>query len=319
MHDHAPMPSQHELAIPISAVLLTYGGHEQAAALLTDLLQAGVRNADVVIVDNPCEPRAYALSRLQAGAHIISLARNVGYGAAMNAGVRQLDHPQLVLLMTCDARIPPSSVHFLAEAALRYPTFGLLGPVLRHPQSRAVFSYGGVDPGHGYVYHRSITPGPEHEIASCDWLDGSCILARGALMLSGDPFDPQFFLYYEDVDWCQRVRAAGSQVGVAWRAEATQTSGTVTRPAAFAYFQARNGIKYARRVHGVTGTVKTLRATAARLRSHGRVSVGARVRGSRSMTDEAVVRALIRGTFDGLANRGGPPPRAPWASHIRAT
>jgi hypothetical protein len=45
-----------------------------------------------------------------------------------------------------------------------------------------------------------------------DWLIGACLLVRRAAVDDVGPMDERFFLYFEDVDWCARMRARGWQV-----------------------------------------------------------------------------------------------------------
>lgn len=61
------------------------------------------------------------------------------------------------------------------------------------------------------------------------WVSGFCMLVRGDAFRAVNGFDPSFFLYFEDVDLCKRLRAAGWRVvsvGNAWamHRESTSTS-----------------------------------------------------------------------------------------------
>jgi GT2 family glycosyltransferase len=45
-----------------------------------------------------------------------------------------------------------------------------------------------------------------------DWTTGACMLVRRAAIEQVGVMDDGFFLYYEDVDWCRLMAAAGWQV-----------------------------------------------------------------------------------------------------------
>jgi GT2 family glycosyltransferase len=45
-----------------------------------------------------------------------------------------------------------------------------------------------------------------------DWVSGACMLVRRTAWEQVGMFDEQFFLYWEDADWCRRFRQAGWDV-----------------------------------------------------------------------------------------------------------
>ena len=55
--------------------------------------------------------------------------------------------------------------------------------------------------------------GWDHQgVRDCDWVPGCYYLVRREVLDQVGLFDPRFFLYYEEVDHCRRVKTAGWQV-----------------------------------------------------------------------------------------------------------
>ncbi len=68
------------------------------------------------------------------------------------------------------------------------------------------------DGGGGQCFHGRIgraSGGPGRDVA---WVSGACLAARRGMVKEIGPLDEGFFMYYEDVDWCYRARAAGWRV-----------------------------------------------------------------------------------------------------------
>ena len=125
---------------------------------------------------------------------------------------------------------------------------------------------------------------------------GSCFFLPAALVRAHGWFDPAWFMYCEEIDYCYRLRAAGVASWLVPQARVWHEGGGSRRDArvddCIAYYRARNEIELARRhagnaVAGVTAAKKFARGLAT-------LAVAPR-RGS----------AILRGTRDALAGRFG--------------
>jgi N-acetylglucosaminyl-diphospho-decaprenol L-rhamnosyltransferase len=96
---------------------------------------------------------------------------------------------------------------------------------------------------------------------ACDWVPGCYYLARKRVVDQVGLFDPRFFLYYEEVDHCRAVKAAGGQVmfypyttvvhigGESAKSDSAITSGGRQISA----LQIESGLLYHRKHHGRAG------------------------------------------------------------------
>jgi N-acetylglucosaminyl-diphospho-decaprenol L-rhamnosyltransferase len=71
-----------------------------------------------------------------------------------------------------------------------------------------------------------VEPGPETR--EVDWVSGFCMLVRAPAFHQIGGFDPKFFLYFEDVDICKRLRDAGWGVASVGAAVAEHKESTST-------------------------------------------------------------------------------------------
>lgn len=259
-HDEARAPR-------LAVVILAYATLEGADALARHLITGGIATDDITIVFNPAgdlpdEPAS-------ASTTILPMRRNVGYPAAMNAGIEHVRHQgaEVVALLTHDTTIDADSLQTLTEAVRADHSIGLAGPVLRDAETGAVHSAGGVIDV-VKTRHDASQP-PPGTVRRCDWLDGAALVARGEVLDELGGFDERFFLYGEDLDLCLRVRASGRYCAVVADAEATTRSGIPSREALFRFLSVRNLLESYRKAGDLRHVERLARRTLSRARTHG--------------------------------------------------
>ena len=195
----------------ITASIVSHGHGEMVAGLAEDLL-ACPEVSRIVITQNIPEEVAYP------GDQRLVVRRNDvlrGYGANHNAALADATTP-FVCVLNPDIRLQGNPYPVLLRAfddksvALTAPK--IVGPdgatedsARRFPTvvSLAAKVFGGDDGTYSDSSVSMIHP---------DWLAGMFLLLRREAFAMVGGFDEEFYLYYEDVDLCWRLRRAGYQI-----------------------------------------------------------------------------------------------------------
>jgi N-acetylglucosaminyl-diphospho-decaprenol L-rhamnosyltransferase len=244
-----PEPVSPDLAV----VVVNYGSSGLLARNLVHVT-AELPDATIVVVDcwsSPEERRA--VDRVCAKQHwqLVALADNRGFGGGMNAGVAAALESGVddLLLLNPDAVITAPAVASL-RAAVRSHRLRLVAPVILDDTGAVWFRGVDLDLADGSM-HRADLDAPS-EPGRRRWLTGACLLVTRELWTATGGFDESYFLYWEDVDFSQRVVEAGGELLVVANATAVhQEGGTQHRPDARAkssdyyYFNIRNRMRYA--------------------------------------------------------------------------
>lgn len=213
----------------IAVVIVAHGsGHWLRQCV--ESLQPSTLVSELVVVDNasPADDPGIAavrqLSNADARVRLIANADNTGFGAAVNQGAAATTAPWL-LVLNPDCVAAPAQLQTLLETAQSLPTLGVLGCQL-------VDAAGTVDPAsfrHDPTLLRLISRWLGlHRLGLPDWSvrpqpTTLCEVANvsGALMLmprssfaAVNGFDPGYFLHFEDLDLCRRLRGADRRVFV---------------------------------------------------------------------------------------------------------
>jgi GT2 family glycosyltransferase len=187
----------------------------------------------VVVIDNASGDDSPA--RLEAAvrthgwggwATIHPLEQNGGFAAGNNAAIRPAlaaaDPPRYVLLLNPDTIVRPSALRTLFEFMESRPDVGIVGSRLEEPDGtpqRSAFRFpsvlgeleGGLRLGPASRLLARWVNAPEvpTETGPIDWVAGACMMIRTAVFGAIGLFDENYFMYFEEVDFCHRARKAG--------------------------------------------------------------------------------------------------------------
>jgi GT2 family glycosyltransferase len=213
----------------LSVVIVNYRSGELLNACLEALFsEVNRRDCEVLVVNND---RASDLSSVQAlrkpGVLTIQNGANVGFGAAANIGFKQ-SKGEFLLMLNPDVLVRPGAVKMLLEAMQSHPDVGIALPQLRNPDEslqyscRQFYTWSALWMRRG-PWRRRLASHPsvrrhlmqewDHaSLAEVDWGLGAAMLVRRKAVPGAQLFDERFFLYFEDVDLCWRLRRAGWKV-----------------------------------------------------------------------------------------------------------
>lgn len=210
----------------IGVVTVSYGSEEVLPGFLASVASASTQPLHIVVADN-LAARGAAVKKMagDAGAHYAAMTSNLGYGAAMNAGVKLLPpEVEWILLSNPDVVLSPGSADALVAAAEEDDSIAAVGPAILtsdgevYPSARSVPSLRtGV--GHALFVNlwvenpwtRAYRNDRATELVRRDagWLSGACLLVRRSVFEQLGGFDSGYFMYFEDVDLGYRVGKAG--------------------------------------------------------------------------------------------------------------
>ena len=201
---------------PFSIVVVLHDSAGPLPALLASLGRLP-SPPQLIVVDTASSDEGPAVARA-AGAEVVVLGDNPGFGAANNVGVERAEHPVTVLLNP-DCELLDGSLALLAARAAGGE---LWVPRLLNPDGslqRSAYplpgTVGALLPA---VVHPPILPEPllervepfrSERARSVGWAIAACVAASTETLRRLGPFDPGQFMFYEDMDLCLRARAAG--------------------------------------------------------------------------------------------------------------
>lgn len=231
-------------------------------------------NYEVITIDNnPSEGLFEMLQEEFPEVRYIRNDRNLGFGGAMNVGIRASE-AEYVLIFNPDLIIQPGALEELKRFMDEHRDVGIVGPRLLNPDGSLQHScyrlptfflpayrrtpLGKTPFGRKTVDHYLMI-GEDHSCTmDVDALIGACLFTRRSALDRVGLFDERFFLYYEDNDLCRRFWENGYRVVYHPDAEMVHyhrrasADGNLFRQlmSRFAWIQMHSHIKYQKKYWG---------------------------------------------------------------------
>lgn len=242
----------------VVSIVVNYRGLEETRGCVASLLAGDYPNHEIVVVDNASgNGDAAALETEFAGRiRVIASERNLGYGGAANLGLQLAIYrgAAYAWVLNNDLIVDAACVGAMVVAMEAGPGCGASSPIIEAPigpeSPRGIWYAGGTANAFRASTRHLLEPiEAAPGIVSTGFVTGCAMFIRVSVLPQVGLFWPELFLYWEDVDLCYRLAAAGWTLGVVPSARIVHlVHGSVASRLATYYFY-RNALMVARR-HG---------------------------------------------------------------------
>lgn len=226
-----PSPLPQAPPVDVSVVIVTYHCREHVRACLESLRSARTaRRYEVIVVDNGSADGTVELLRADPLAvRVVEMGRNVGFAKATNVGIERAIGRH-VLVLNPDTTVGVGALDRLVEWLDGHPDCGAAAPRLLNPDGSdqqtarsfptpwaGVFGrrspltrwFPGNPWSNRYLSARSMPAAVPFRV---DWVSGAAMMVTASVIARIGAFDEDFFLFWEDADWCRRMASVGLAV-----------------------------------------------------------------------------------------------------------
>lgn len=154
---------------------------------------------------------------------IIEAQENLGFGRACNLGLQWvytqdtqaiawIINPDTYLVKNAVDRNTLEKVYALFNT---YPELSIVGTAIHTPTGETWFAGGRFIPYLGAILSTDLlSTHPEADYVLSDWVTACSMLLNLRKFSHCPQFDPAYFLYYEDFDFCRRYAEQGHLIGI---------------------------------------------------------------------------------------------------------
>lgn len=207
----------------IAVILVNYNGRQYNTACIESLLrQQGSYEQKIIIVDNASKDDSMQIIRnrfeSEERVETVLLDDNYGFSYANNVGIRRAGewNADFVLLLNNDTEAEEDMLVQLMACAKRHPGSVVAPKIYYNDRRNILWSAGGdVSPFIRKVRHIGLDQedkGQFDEERPIEFATGCCLLLPRTVIQTAGLLDERFFLYYEDTEYCFRLRKKGIEI-----------------------------------------------------------------------------------------------------------
>jgi GT2 family glycosyltransferase len=253
----------------ISIIIVSWNTKKYMEECLTSLRgMEGNVSAEIIVVDNASADGTPEMIRTQfPDVKLIETGANLGFAKGNNVGIKEATG-KYICLINSDVNVPSDCLNKMHAFMEQEPSIGLLGPGMLRPDGK-VYRSGMRFPTLWNLFLRALFLDSLFKSTGffggflmkdfqfdhtrdIDVLNGWLWMARREALEQVGPLDGRFFMYAEDVDWCQRFHLAGWRVVFYAEAQAVHYGGAsaASAPSRFNVEMQRANLQYWKKYHG---------------------------------------------------------------------
>jgi GT2 family glycosyltransferase len=206
------------LAPLVSIITINYNNTEDTIEFLKSIYASSFKDFEVIMVDNSSvsfDPTQ--ISDEYPEVKIIESDENLGFAGGNNLGL-EMAKGEYIFFVNNDTIIDVKCLDTLVNTAFSLKGFGAISPKFHYYHTTNLIEYAGCPPINiltartNIIGSRKIDDGGYKGLIETSYAHGGGMLIPRFVIDSVGKMRDDYFLYYEELDWCERMKQAGLKI-----------------------------------------------------------------------------------------------------------
>lgn len=203
----------------VSIITINFNQPQATIELLQSLKQHNSFNFELILVDNASDENHEAtFKNIFPNLTYIRANINLGFAGGNNLGIK-IAKGDYIFLLNNDTEIPNDCLPTLVDELKKDENIGLLSPLILYYHDKSMVQYAGYTPLNYLTARNSQIGQYEKNIGQFDnktyetgFCHGAAVICRRKDLEKAGLMDENYFLYYEELDWCEKFKKAGKTI-----------------------------------------------------------------------------------------------------------
>lgn len=237
------------------ALILNYNCADESLELYSQLKAFYNKELQILVIDNCSEKEdVIKLRNRIPNQELLLSSKNLGYAGGNNIGIDRalMAGAEYIWILNPDIRVSRESLTILLKTITADVNLAAVGArIHQRLNENLIFSDGEViDAEVSFHTHHKNFNRKSHEVPlkidyDVDYIDGSCILLNSKALKDVGKFPEEYFLYFEETDWCTRAKRKDWKLAVNRAAKVYNL--TSTKKEIYHYYYTRNKLYFAKK------------------------------------------------------------------------
>jgi GT2 family glycosyltransferase len=203
-----------------SIVIVNYNGYQWLRLFLPFLIRTDYPKFEIIVVDNGSTDQSleYLRTNWQQYVRVIKLKENLGFAEGCNIGITEANG-DIIALLNNDIEVETNWLMAATQTLLSDQRAGAVQSKMMQYEDRKKIDCAGLSvDSFGLsiqIGHDETDDGQYDNLSEIWGCCGGAMIAWKHILIEAGLFDPVFFMYYEDVDLCWRIKLSGHMIRLA--------------------------------------------------------------------------------------------------------
>jgi GT2 family glycosyltransferase len=204
----------------IYVILVNYNGYKDTIECVQSIQNMNYENFKILIVDNgSTNDSIIQLKRAVNECFIIESKMNLGFAGGNNLGIKYAleNGADYILLLNNDTIVDLNFLNNMIQPFKSNIDIGIVGcKIMYYPEKNIIWYAGGYIDWFRFVgMHfglKEFDKGQYNDEKEIDFMTGCCMLIKKEVFKKVGLLSNEYFMYFEDVDFCVKVRERGYKI-----------------------------------------------------------------------------------------------------------
>lgn len=202
----------------VSLITINYNTAEHTIHLLRSIQKLSYENLEIIVVDNGSneDPKDVFLNEFPEIIYVRS-DENLGFAGGNNIGITKASG-EFIFFINNDTELEDEIIPRLIDRFFSDPTIGLISPKILYYKTK-IIQFAGYTPLSIVARNRAIgnkttDNGEFNRLVDSPYGHGAALMVKKEVINEVGKMPEIYFLYYEELDWCEMIRRKGYKIKV---------------------------------------------------------------------------------------------------------